>query len=184
MGTGTPGREAAFPSSPNGSRGRPARMGHGAPIPESGSGCFLVRPGGRFLVPALRSGTGVARRGGQGRAQARPKGLSLTAPSTAPGLGAVGTRKGSLRPARRRRADADREPATWRNCREHHDVLDRRWVEQRALPRPSNTVTGAPSNSVSGLTFGSPGSCLPSESLAVARDCNSCARPWAPRLLR
>src|SRR5208283_5163467 len=58
--------------------------GHTAPSPESGSACFLVRLGGRFLVPALRSGTGVARRGGQGRAQARPQGLSLTAPSTAP----------------------------------------------------------------------------------------------------
>ena len=135
-GTGTPGREAALPSAPQ-RKPRTARFEWVMPrrSPESGSACFLVRPGGRFLVPALRGGTGVARRGGQGRAQARPKGLSLTAPSTAPGLGAVGTREASsLRlvagePMRKTRTGSS-----------------------SASPnRPSNTVIGAPSNSVSRL---------------------------------
>ena len=61
------------------------RMGHAAPIPESGLACFLVRLGGRFLVPA--SGTGVARRGGQGLAQARPTGLVLDGPEHGARLG-------------------------------------------------------------------------------------------------
>ena len=56
------------------------------PLPGSGrvgfgfAGLFPCSAGRPFPRPGLRSGTGVARRGGQGRAQARPTGLVLDGP--------------------------------------------------------------------------------------------------------
>ena len=97
MGTGTLGSKPPH-RSPDGSLGRPAS--NRAMPRRSRSPGRPVSLFGRAAVSSSRpceSGTGVARRGGQGRAQARPKGLSLTAPSTAPGLGAVGTPERSLR---------------------------------------------------------------------------------------
>ena len=105
MGTGTPGREATILSS------TPTEASDGLErvLPRrSRSPGWPVSLFGWAAVSSSRpceSGTGVARRGGQGRAQARPQGLSLTAPSTAPALGVVGTREGS-RPSRRRRGGA------------------------------------------------------------------------------
>src|SRR5271165_836045 len=165
MGMGTPGREAASLHPPNGSRGR-LEWVNAAPIPESGSVCFLVRPGGRFLVPALRSGTGVARRGGQGRAQARPTGLVLDGPEHGASLGRSRDAEGSRPPARRRRAHADPEtrrrlrpdirgpgpcaPAKPPRARRHARPAPGQAA--RTPYRPSNAVTVAPSNSVNRLT--------------------------------
>src|SRR5208283_6067397 len=56
------------------------------PLPGSGrvgfgiAGLFPCLAGRPFPRPGLRSGTGVARRGGQGGAQARPTGLVLDGP--------------------------------------------------------------------------------------------------------
>ncbi len=74
------------------------------------------------------------------------QGLSLTAPSTAPVLGVVGTRKAPAlllvvgEPMRTQRHGAgsvrmfeDPDPAPQRNRREHDGTLDRRRVKQRAL---------------------------------------------------
>src|SRR5271165_708237 len=94
-GTGTPGREPALPSSPQRKPGRQSASNDRA-HPGVGSASFLVRLAAVSSSRPCESGTGGARRGGQGRAQARPQGLSLTAPSTAPGLGAVGTLGGRV----------------------------------------------------------------------------------------
>src|SRR5271166_3812772 len=55
--------------------------------------CSAGRP---FPRPGLRSGTGVARRGGQGRAQARPTGLVLDGPEHGARLGRSRDAEGSL----------------------------------------------------------------------------------------
>ena len=146
MGTGTPGREAAFPSSTR-LKPRTACIEWGVlrRSSESGLACFLVRLGARFLVPAcaaeLASRAGAVK---DARKRAR-QGLSWTAPSTAPGLGAVGTTEGLRRP-HSRRADADSgtrrtlnpdvrgHRSTPRpNRRQHDGTLDRHRVKRRTL---------------------------------------------------
>ncbi len=101
MGMGTPGREAAFPFI------QPNFPGSALAVRLA---CFLVRLGGRFLVPAcaaeLASRAGAVK---DARKRAR-QGLSLTAPSTAPGLGAVGTRWAPYGSSSQAAADPDLRP--------------------------------------------------------------------------
>src|SRR5208337_150398 len=60
-------------------------------------GLFPCSAGRPFPRPGLRSGTGVARRGGQGRAQARPIGLVLDGPEHGARLGRSRHAQGSVR---------------------------------------------------------------------------------------
>jgi hypothetical protein len=164
MGTGTPGREAPFMHPTEAAHGL-HQTGRAAPLPESGLACFLVRLGGRFLVPAcaaqLASRAGAVK---DARKRAR-QGLSLTAPSTAPGLGAVGTRKSSVdlivgepmrTPGTRRTLNPDvRAPrsAPRRNRRQHDGMLDRHAVKQHTLRSAHQTQwLSRPQTSRAGLS--------------------------------
>ena len=116
-GTGTPGREAALPSSPTESRGSPASNGimlRGSP---GWVGQFPCSAGGRFLVPTCAAE--LASRAGavKDARQARPTGLVLDGPEHGARLGAVGTRKAPSASSSASRC-GPRLP-TWRNCREH-----------------------------------------------------------------
>ena len=128
MGTGTPGREAA-------SLHPPSFPGSALAVRVGLFPCSAGRP---FPRPGLRSGTGVARRGGQGRAQARPKGLVLDGPEHGARLGR------SRDDGELRRVVVVGEPV-----RTQTSALAKLL---RAPPRPSNTVTIVTSINASGLT--------------------------------
>ena len=145
MGMGTPGREAAFPSSTQ--------------LPGSALavrvGLFPCSAGRPFPRPGLRSGTGVARRGGQGRARARPTGLVLDGPEHGARLGRSRDAGGLPRvvvvgEAVRKRTQPSALATTPASTRRRQA---RGQAAHSLLTRPSNTVTGATSNSVSRLTY-------------------------------
>jgi hypothetical protein len=122
MGTGTPGREAAFPSSTQLPWSGPRSPGW----PVSLFGWAAVSSS----RPAQRNG--VARRGGQGRAQARPTGLVLEGPEHGARLGRRRDADG-LRPARRRQALRTQTSPPWRNCTEHRPAPPIKYRDCRAL---------------------------------------------------
>ena len=151
MGTGTPGREAAFPSSPQRKPRTEWVMGADPGVRVGLFPCSARRP---FPRPGLAQRNW---RRAQGRSRTRvsaPAGLVLDGPEHGARLGRRRDAKGSVRivvgeptPTEDLRSGETAASTTARSTSRGRAAHSPR--------RPSNTVTGPPSNSVSRLTSSS-----------------------------